>query len=101
MLQSDRAQHGALKSVYSREWDSVMSNILIMKGQVIYDLYVYVVSVNYNIFKNVDICLNRFRPVGGKSLVDSQPWLPSCFRAIHQDIIEYCTRYNMPGFHIA
>ena len=50
MLQSDRAQHGALKSVYSREWDSVMSNILIMKGQVIYDLYVYVVSVNYNIF---------------------------------------------------
>ena len=59
--------------MYSREWDSVMSNILIMKGQVIYDLYVYVVSVNYNIFKNVDICLNRFRPVGGKSLVDSQP----------------------------
>ena len=24
------------------------------EGQVLYDLYVYVVSVNYNIFKNVD-----------------------------------------------
>ena len=61
----------------------------------------YVVSVFYSIIENVDFCLNRFSPVGGKGLVDSQPWLQSCSRAIHQDIVVYCTEYNMPGYHIA
>ena len=50
--------------MYTRKWDSVMSNILIVIGQVSYDLCVYVVSVNYDIFKMWLLCLNRFRPVG-------------------------------------
>ena len=60
----------------------------------------YVVSVFYSIIENVDFCLNRIHPVGGKGVVDSRSWLQSCPWTIHQHIVVYCTRYNMPGYHM-
>ena len=60
----------------------------------------YVVSVFYSIIENVDFCLNRIHPVGGKGVVDSRSWLRCCPWAIHQHIVVYSTRYYMPGSHM-